>query len=294
MALEVSQIEEIYQRGEARVLMQVEQRTQTRGGTVLRQSPSNEELSRLFRVIRTTLDVIPESHAGLMGVNEEAHIRVWGRPSRGGGAARPRGTSEATPHIWLNLDVMTEERNSEGDLSFTLLHELGHQVDYWRLNHQTENRDYITTDIRDEDPIGFLCLLTRDHGSRTAFPSEHFANVYADYWYHVVSEISWGQAEEVNRGYCSVGICEQNEALARSRASRESLSMPDDDAAIVERRYQAIFDTLPFRGVTLPVRMGGADAAAGDEQASLSTGVPRSRANRPDVGPRRDGILGMA
>ena len=66
MALDVNQLEEIYRRGTARVLMQVEQRTQTRGGTVTSQTPSTDEVNRLFRVIRTTLDLIPESHAALM------------------------------------------------------------------------------------------------------------------------------------------------------------------------------------------------------------------------------------
>ncbi|MEN8148385.1 MAG: hypothetical protein ABFS86_01095 [Planctomycetota bacterium] len=295
MARDVNRIEEIYRRGAARVLMQVEQVTHTRGGTVTSQNPSTDEMNRLFRVIRTTLDLIPESHAALMGITEEAHIRVWGRPTRGGGAAQPLGGSEATPHIWLNRDRMREDRNREDDLSFTFLHELGHQVDYWRLNRimGSRNRAYITTDIRDEDPIGFLCLLTRDHGSRTRFPSEHFANVYADYWYHVVAGLSWRQADRVNRQYCDVPICERNEAAAQAQASREGLSMPRDNIAIVERRYQAVLRTLPFQGLTLPVTFGGVRPGGG-EQASLSTGVPRSRANRPDVGPRRDGTLGMA
>lgn len=203
-----------------------------------------------------------------------------------------RGRRANSPFINLSFTAMRQRRNQTDNLSFTLLHELGHQIDWWRVNRQIGDEGWIVVDVRDNDPVGMYCLLTRDHGSRTRTISEHFANVYADYWYHVVAGLRWPQADAANVGGCDVGLCERTEAQVRSRATREGLTLPTDRQEIVERRYDAILSTLPFRGLSVPVSFSA--AASAGEHASLSTGVPRSRANRPDVGPRRDGTLGMA
>ncbi len=97
-------------------------------------------------------------------------ITVGNRPPGGGGGSAHSGMPGG-PYIRLNKNCFNSSWN-QGMYNETLLHEVGHIVDwaYDCMNH-----------MRRENPAGYQALLNHPHRGRTQGPGEHYADAYAAY-----------------------------------------------------------------------------------------------------------------
>lgn len=121
-----------------------------------------------LRRIQMTLGVIPEYHAKL-----PSRIEIRQRAGAGGSAnAMPN-----SPRFFVVLDYDTfrSSWNTRQDgLLYTLLHEMGHVVD-WTYG--------AFPNIRRNDPAGYDAICERVHRGRTQHDQEKFADAYADIHY---------------------------------------------------------------------------------------------------------------
>ncbi|MBI4580341.1 MAG: hypothetical protein HY718_11605 [Planctomycetes bacterium] len=265
-------IERHYDAGGTPVPVQVYQRYRLSRGE-RRWIDSPDEVERWFRIIWTTLDLLPPSHVASLAVSAEGHIRVWRRPASGGGADPLGGTTPPNPHVWLSYaSWQRHDINGRGDVSFTLLHEMGHQFDYWEQNHGQAGPERILTHIAADNPLGCLAILRRPHASRTNQPGEHFANVYADYFYTQRAGVSLGQASMVEE--CDRAGCEGLARRCRGRLARGT--WPVRASEVLRLRYEAIEQAMAFEGrSTRPVAPPtGAPAAGSGEEIHGSYLVP--------------------
>ncbi len=120
-----------------------------------------------------SLDRLPREHLVLL-----PRITVGERPpatdhprSYGGGGSAHRGMPGG-PYLRLNWRIFQAPWN-QGFLNNTILHEVGHIVDWaygcmdaLRIEHRTHYR----------------ALISHPHSGRTQGPSEHYADAYADYF----------------------------------------------------------------------------------------------------------------
>ena len=98
-------------------------------------------------------------------------ITVGDRPERGGGGAAHSGMPGG-PYIRLNRTCFQSAWNQHG-YNYTLLHEVGHIVD-WAFN--------CIQRMRREDNRGFRALIAHPHSGATQGWGEHYADGLAD-WY---------------------------------------------------------------------------------------------------------------
>lgn len=98
-------------------------------------------------------------------------ITVGDRPARGGGGAAHSGMPGG-PYIRLNRTCFQSSWNRRG-YNYTLLHEVGHIVD-WAFNCMQR--------MRREDNRGFRALIAHPHSGATQGWGEHYADGLAD-WY---------------------------------------------------------------------------------------------------------------
>jgi len=98
-------------------------------------------------------------------------ITVGDRPERGGGGAAHSGMPGG-PYIRLNRTCFQSSWNQHG-YNYTLLHEVGHIVD-WAFS--------CIQNMRREDNRGFRALIAHPHSGATQGWGEHYADGLAD-WY---------------------------------------------------------------------------------------------------------------
>ncbi len=113
-------------------------------------------------VLKQTLNFAPTEHlrrfAGALG-----HIRASGRqcaPMRGGGS---------DPAPWIRLSATSFEDSLNQSINVTVLHELGHVVDYLYG---------AMAGLRDRHPDLYRLLSQTRHVGRTQGPGEAFADCY--------------------------------------------------------------------------------------------------------------------
>jgi hypothetical protein len=279
--------ERFYSAGSARIPIQIDQRYYGRESEG-RLQDADADVQLWFQSIMDTLNALPPEHVALLASSPEGHIRVWGRPPSGGGAEALGGIAPA-PHIWLNYDCFRAGRGAVAEINYSLLHEMGHQVDCWDQNHGASRPRNGIYQVALQNPAGCAAMLTRPHGSRTRMPSEHFAYVYSDYFYYARrGRRTTGRGSEVHRDGCEVDACA---ALFRQCGGQAAL--PASDREVVELRYSALLQTTPF----VSIGMGTAPASSG-QPASGSPGAlgggTTSSSYIPREGPRRQtGPLGL-
>ncbi len=123
----------------------------------------NEEAK--LRLLVETLKLLPVPHLRLL-----PNILVGNRPPRGGGGAA-HAQMPGGPYIRLNISTFQSSWNRRG-YHFTLLHEVGHIID-WAFGCMPT--------MRRRDAAGYQALLDHPHSGATQGPSEHYADGYADY-----------------------------------------------------------------------------------------------------------------
>lgn len=129
--------------------------------------PRGREIEQLER----TLCLLPSMHLRALPT-----ITVGDRPARGGGgSASP--TMPGGPFIRLNRMIFDPVQRpvNAGRLNYTLLHEVGHIID-WAFGCMAT--------LAGSDPAGYAALLAHAHSGATQGPSEHFADAYADFFFH--------------------------------------------------------------------------------------------------------------
>lgn len=141
-----------------------------------------------FRRIALTLGVLPAHH-----VASVARIEIRQRAGAGGSAnAMPDGVTGPTHYVVLDIDCFASAwNNTENGLIYTLLHEMGHVVDW-------SNRAFPW--IRRNDRAGYDIICQRVHHGRTQNQQEKFADSYADIHFPGASGARrWPQSLEVVR-----------------------------------------------------------------------------------------------
>ena len=277
--------ERVFPAGSARVPIQIDQRYYG-PATEPRFRDSEEDVQRWFRSIFGTLDRLPSAHVALLASSPEGNIRVWGRPPSGGGA-EPLGGIAPAPHIWLNYNCFSGDQDAADN--YSLLHEMGHQVDYWERNHGESRPHSCMHHVAVRNQAGCAAMLTRPHGSRTPMSSEHFAYVYADYFHFVRrGNRTTGRAGEVHRDGCTVNAC----ASLFRRCGGQAV-LPASNREVVELRYSALLETAPFVSIGM-----GVPSASSSQPASGSPGASgggsRVSSYIPREGPRRQtGPMGL-
>jgi hypothetical protein len=132
------------------------------GVTVQINGADDEQLE----VLRSTLARLWVHHLQIL-----PPITVGNRPARGGGGAAHSGMPGG-PYIRLNRTCFESSWNQHG-YNYTLLHEVGHIVD-WAFDCMRH--------MRREDRRGFRALITHPHSGATQGWGEHYADGLAD-WY---------------------------------------------------------------------------------------------------------------
>ena len=246
-------IEETYDRGSVRIPIRV---LVTRAELPTGVNPvTRNVIDGWIQRIRNTLDILPIPHIALLAGGPNGHILI-GRPERGGGAL-PLGAARTAPFIHMSYECFGDSFNRRGNLSYTFLHEMGHLVDHWEQGHCAGSPRRCMDYLPALDPLGCLAMLRRYHGGGTRWTSEHYADVYADYWYNEVSGIDYS----INRaepGWRCVRTCLSLDGRLDAEIRRMGLSYPGtatdaDNHRRTSLRYDALFRSVPFAGI---VRQG--------------------------------------
>lgn len=220
----------IYRRGDAEISLLIQD--PPRGGL-----PPTFNLESVKRRIKDTLDFIPESHINLFG--NKGYVRLGNIPSTGG------GHNPTTPYIRLSYDSLDGSRGhsyNNGRLSYTLLHEMGHIVD--------KSINPTCMDILKRDfPLGCWAILTRYHDGATSGPSEHYADIYADYFYNERAGLDYrvNRRRPGNGLTCGCGHCNN---WCRRFSRRVSGNLPTTGRELTLLRYEALLRSPPFAGIT--------------------------------------------
>ena len=131
--------------------------------------------------LERTLSILPSQH--LRGLQ---YIEIRDRPNYAGGSTNvcsqawpttPQGQSQYW--VMLDFDSFDPQRrrinNQPGGLHYTLLHEMGHVVD-WTTGSFTW--------IRQNDRQGYRLIASRPHSGITGGAQERFADTYADLFFY--------------------------------------------------------------------------------------------------------------
>jgi len=119
-----------------------------------------------FSKVEHTLRLLPTAH-----IRKIPPITVGDRPSRGGGGSAT-SMMPGGPYIRLNSSCFQSAWN-HGHNNYTLLHEIGHIIDWAYGCMET---------MRRQDQSGYAALLIHPHHGATHGPGEHYADAYADYF----------------------------------------------------------------------------------------------------------------
>ena len=123
--------------------------------------------------LRSTLAELPVAHLRVLPT-----ITVGSRPARGGGGSAHAGMPGG-PYIRLNSGIWDGwRRRLNQRKNYTLLHETGHIIDW-----EYDCVSFLAANF----PSGYSALLADPHSGATQGPGEHYADAYADYFYHGVS-----------------------------------------------------------------------------------------------------------
>jgi hypothetical protein len=150
---------------------------------------NNLELTKIqLHRIETTLQVLPAHH-----LTPLARIEIRQRAGAGGSAnAMPEGAAGPTHFVVLDIDTFVSPwNNTDNGLLYTLLHEMGHVVD-WSYRAFPY--------IRRHDRPGYDAICERVHHGRTQNQQEKFADTYADIHFPGASGAArWPSSLEVVR-----------------------------------------------------------------------------------------------
>lgn len=209
------------------------------------------------RKIRNTLDCLPIAHLNLFG--ENGHIEGKNIIGAHGNEVRGGGNNPNIPFINLSYACFDSPFNSRGHLLYTLLHEMGHVVD--KSINPTCMRVLSRNFTR-----GYIAMLSRYHGGGTQGHSEHYADIYADYFFNEIGEIRYNvnindRANLQNISTkCGGGGGERSGCIGRhscnswlGRRRREQLLSSLRSLRLEELtalRYDALFRSSPFDGLT--------------------------------------------
>ncbi|RMG27966.1 MAG: hypothetical protein D6730_06145 [Bacteroidetes bacterium] len=138
---------------------------QIRGVTIRIRFDANQVSESQIRQLVITLRLLPVNHLRHIPL-----ITVGNRPPAGGGGSAHPGMPGG-PYIRLNRNIFQSPWN-RGTYNYTLLHEVGHVID-WTYNSMSR--------MRRDDRAGYQALLAHTHRGRTQGPGEHFADAYADF-----------------------------------------------------------------------------------------------------------------
>lgn len=240
--------------------------------------PRGFQLEAVRRRITDTLDIIPESHINLFGTG--GNIRVGSIPATGG------GHNPTIPHIRLSyncFDGAREHSYNNGRLSYTLLHEMGHIVD---KSIQPTCMEFLASEF----PLGCLGILSRYHGGGTRGVSEHYADIYADYFYNEIGGLSYNVLRAGRSAGCSdlsrpcTGCESMGTRLRRGLSSGHSLPSGRN---LTSLRYDALFRSPPFRGVSRIGEHASYMPPTPDSEADLSGVASHCAYKIPQSGPTR-------
>ena len=166
---------------------------------------NNLELTKMqLHRIETTLAVLPHHH-----VSKVARIEIRQRAGAGGSAnAMPEGSTGPTHYVVLDIDTFVSPWNcTDNGLLYTLLHEMGHVVD-WSFG--------AFPGIRRNDRPGYNIICERVHHGRTQNQQEKFADTYADIHFPGASGARrWPASLEVVRN-CPIWDAPQAAQASRS------------------------------------------------------------------------------
>jgi hypothetical protein len=132
--------------------------------------------------LRRTLALCPAQHLAYIH-----HVTVRDRRDYEGGSTNWVSRRDHTAGLWIMIDIdsfnprLREINNRPPNFfHYTILHELGHVVDlsYRSLRY-----------IRRHDTPGYRVITQRAHRGITQGPGEHFADVYADYFFYSEQEM---------------------------------------------------------------------------------------------------------
>ena len=136
--------------------------------------------------IRRTLSLLPVEH-----VRAIHYITVRDRADYDGGSTNwvDRDNHSAGCWIMLDSDSFPKPLNNQAPdrLHYTLLHETGHVVGmaYNCLSFLRSHR-------RSDESVrrGYAAMLAHPHSGRTRGAGEHFADTYADYFFHTETDMA--------------------------------------------------------------------------------------------------------
>jgi len=205
--------------------------------------PENDmrQVNDIMARIRRTLDIIPTQHIYCFG-----KIRLNSNLRSGG------GHNPNIPHIQLSYDCFTDTANTynQGDYSYTLLHEMGHMVDK-KLYDGLHRIRALSTGF----PQGCLAMLSRYHSGGTVGASEHYADIYADYYFTRVGGVSgWGVHRRDGDGCPSCRgehrdhSCINYRNACRRRLGNSASQLPSG-RELTELRYRALLTSLRSRDI---------------------------------------------
>ena len=264
--------EETYTRGSVSFPMQVE----TEEG-----HPCDEWIAK----VRATLDLLPDTHLALFTTRGSGYVRIGSRPRRGGAfgyvGQELRGGTVNRNFVRVSYDAMQERGYNQGRFLYTMLHETGHLVDHYQFVRGEEPAVSCMDLLRDEDPLGCLSILRRYHSGATRGPSEHFGDIYADYFYNEVGGERFNVHRREPHWRCTGGCGVWDAALTQElEAQGESLPRARDE--VTDLRYTALFSTPIFAGVS---RRGAETAATTSDDAA--TPSPSLEVREDETGARR-------
>lgn len=134
---------------------------------------SSDNLYQISRTLRR----IPNRH-----LDQLNRIEIRQRPRAGGSTNQVGGSNDRIPRsdrryfVVLDIDCFASPWNtSSNGLNYTLLHEMGHVVD-WATG------SFVW--IRQNDPEGYRAIVARSHSGVTTGNQEKFADAYADLFYY--------------------------------------------------------------------------------------------------------------
>jgi hypothetical protein len=134
--------------------------------------------------IRRTLALIPAEH-----IRAIHHIRTRDRANYEGGSTNPVTGPGGGNWIMLDVDSFPKPLNNRAPdrLHYTLLHETGHVV-----GAAYNCLSYLRSHRRSDESIrrGYAAMLAHPHSGRTSGAGEHFADTYADFFFHTERDMA--------------------------------------------------------------------------------------------------------
>lgn len=131
--------------------------------------------------LQRTLSILPPQHLNGLQYIEIRDIRNY----EGGSTNVTSHSWPTTPSgrhdYWVMLDIDSFDpsrrliNNYPNGLHYTLLHEMGHVVDWFTDSFRW---------IRRHDPTGYQLIIQRHHTGATMGDPEKFADTYADLFFH--------------------------------------------------------------------------------------------------------------